>query len=251
MLKFGSSSELSLEVVSRANIANDIEIIGLTRSGVIKFNFTDSGDGSENTNSFRITDIPISLTSFSTDVNVEKGDSFVSVYLAISGEKVYKLCGGYVSVLSGISYPQTHSESEKGNRGSFTKETGADPNAGSDVFDQFTGNELWRLHAIQITLVTDANAADRRLHFNLPFGTSANATKAISSVDQVASTTVKYIIAAFGSMPTAADNLTTLIPIPPDMWMSGTKTFSTSLINKQVGDNFAAPLYFIEKFIEP
>ena len=112
MLDFGKEAVFELETVAYSNNAGAVRLVGLTKGALIKFDVSHAGDHNEEVKTFRITDIPIMLNVFTDDVTIEVGEWFASVYLKVNGERVMKLMSGYVSKQSGISYPQTHDESE-------------------------------------------------------------------------------------------------------------------------------------------
>lgn len=119
------------------------------------------------------------------------------------------------------------------------------PGAGSEISETVTSGEMWKLQSITFSLVTSATVANRRVHFQVN-GPEGRLLDAFSDIDQPASTTRQYTVAAFGNLPDREDGDDILIPIPPDFLVPQTSTLKTSTTNLQAGDNFSAPVVTYE-----
>ncbi len=252
MLKFGASVEMDLQVVSYSDRADTVELIGFTREGIFKFDVTQDAGGGVNIKTFRIPDVPISLSISTESASSKRGEYYIVVYLRINGERVYQLCAGYVTRQSGVNFPQTHSDSELSKKGAFIIATGTNPAAGADWKIDIDSDKIWRLQAVIATLTTDANAADRRVHLQLGPGTNAETrmVEAFGSVNHTASLARKYTFAAFGGLPAESDDNDLLINIPKDLIFSASSDIQTETVNIQVGDQWSSIAAIVEEWIQ-
>lgn len=119
--------------------------------------------------------------------------------------------------------------------------TGTDPAAGANVLETVTAERRWLLHAIAVSLTTDATVANRivRLQIQNPDGTVILESE--DAAAQAASTTVRYSFGNWGFNPTSPRMALPLpILLPPGA------RIVTSTAALQVGDNFGAPLLLVE-----
>ncbi len=250
MFKFEHGAAFSLEIVAYASLPAVIQIIGMTREGIFKFRFTHTGDNTEDTQSYRLPDIPSFLTVYTDDPAVERGEFWCTVYLRVNGERVQKLCAGYVSKQSGLNYPNTQTESEFSGGGKYNDVGGADPAAGAEASIALNANYRFIVHAATVTLVTDANIINRRVHLKFTYGTGGGVYDFFGSVDQPAGTTRKYTFANFGSGLTESDDDDILVPLPQGLQMYQGGSVTTSTSNLQVGDNFSILFLLLERYFE-
>lgn len=250
MLKFGNKAKFELQVVAYSSVTWPVEMVGVTREGIIKFDVSHTGDNSEDVLTFQIPDIPISLTLFTDNSAVERGEYYASVYLLINGERVYKLCSGYVSKQSGINFPQTHDESELANGGLYKGHQGANPAAGAEIAEGVPSNEHWILKGVRLSLATDSNVADRTVHLKIPVCGSTVQLDVFSSVVQPADTTYVYNFAPYPHISDTFNDDNVLVSLPPDLHSSLGRTFATVTENKQAGDDYTAPIFYVEQYFE-
>ncbi len=176
-----------------------------------------------------------------------QGQCHIVLSLVINDDTLYHLCSGIVYANMGVTYPNTSRGDSRPGGGNLTDITGTNPAAGSEISETVTSGEVWRLISMTFTLVTSATVANRRVHFQVNGG-EGRLLDAFSDIDQPASTTRQYTVAAFGNLPDREDGDDILIPIPPDFLVSNTDTLETSTTNLQSGDNFSAPILYYESF---
>ncbi len=252
MLKFGGEITLDLEVVTWSQRSDNIDLIGLTREGIFKFDITHDAGGGKNNKVFRVPDVPISLTLSTDSVSSHRGEFYAIVYLRVNQERVYQLCSGYVTPHTAVTFPQTHSAPETSERGRIKSVIVTNPSAGADWKGDITSDKIWRLVAIVAKLVTDANAADRRVHLQLGLGTSTEASMIdlFGSIEHPASTTRKYTFAPLGAIADGEDDDDILINIPKDLIFDGASDIQTETTNIQVGDQWSAIILHVEEWIQ-
>ena len=222
MLAFGAHADLDLEVVQWSIATTELQIVGLTRQGVIKHLAKGTATATKETSTFGIPDFPITLSAFVTSAAVEVGELYVSVYLRVNKERVYKLMSGYVTHQSGLNFPATQDSQEFPGGGSLQRIQVSAPAAGADWKQDIPVGSRWRIIGVTGTLVTDVNAGDRRVHLQvgLNTGTEAAMFDFFSTVDHPASTTRKYTFASVGAELNAEEDDDIIVPIPHNLQMS-------------------------------
>ena len=251
MLDFGKEAKFELEVTTNSSLIDKpITLVGLTRSGLIKFDVSPVVINEPQTTTFKIQDVPISLTVFTTSDDFAMGDFFIIVYLKINGEKIHKLLSGYVSRQTGISFPQTHSESEMLNHGTLGHITTNNPSAGSDWNQIVTSQNRFVIKGIVATLVTDANAAVR--HVGLQMHSSNNdptrAIRALAADTQIENLTRIYSFAPWPSAPKTTRGTDIQVVIPHDFPLSNAGKIFADTLNIQAGDQWSAINIQFEQF---
>jgi len=126
--------------------------------------------------------------------------------------------------------------------------TGTDPAVDTEISEAVPTNAKWKLISIQLTLVTDANAATRRVKYTLDNGTTVYLIQPMEGT-QIESLTRNYNIfigSIFGSNPTNNDFK---VELPREQILDQTWAFKTTTTNLQAGDNFAAPQMVVREWL--
>ena len=126
--------------------------------------------------------------------------------------------------------------------------TGTNPAADVEISETVPTNARWRVLAIQFSLVTDANAANREVALTLDDGTTVFA-RVPSGFTHVASTTIVY--SSFHHAPrfTVAQDTTKNFPLPR-VDLQGSFRLATVTTARQATDNYGAPQLLVEEWIE-
>lgn len=122
---------------------------------------------------------------------------------------------------------------------------GADPAAGAECQDTVPAGKVWRLISVLLTLVTNATVANRRVHMTLDDGATVWYRRG-SNATQAASLTQNYQFAGEAGEAAVRD-LFAADPLPIFDLPAGSR-ISTVTVNKDAGDNYGAPKYYIEEF---
>src|SRR3972149_8142483 len=101
--KHASSFSLILNIIARAT--DGIEIRGMTKEGPFTFLFSPVGDGSIETFTFAVPDIPIFVSVTPSPDAAIATDAYVTLHLAVNGNRMMKLCQGIITFLSSVSWP--------------------------------------------------------------------------------------------------------------------------------------------------
>lgn len=250
MLSYEHGTSFDLEVAVIASVVDSVNIIGSTREGIFKFTVSHTGGGTEESTILSIPDIPTFVTAFTTSTALERGEFWAQIFLRANGERIFKLASGYITRQSGLNWPLVQNDFEFAGGGKIRRVTGANPAAGAECADAVTDNQHWILKGYIVTLVTDATAANRRVHLTFQANGSTVTTEVFGLVDQTASQTIKYCFVPYGHVLDELDNSVIQVPLPPDMHLLSAATIGTSTTNLQAGDNFGSPSILIESFLE-
>jgi len=246
MLKFGRSAGLRLFISVVGRTTANLILRFATRDGISEHTIAYTGTGARQTFSVNITDIPMFLSLTTETFTVIQGDLYATVDLQINQETVQNLCSGYVYRLHSISWPISNNPDIIPNRGGIRMLNGANPAAGSEVADTVPAGQMWRILQFVVTLVTDANAANRRVHLQIDNNSFAG-PDIFGSVDQAASTTRKYSFIVGGSALDEADDNDIIVPLPEHLYVLGSGSVNTVTTNLQAGDDFGFTMYCIEQ----
>lgn len=249
MLDFEFATKFELVTNYKVSDAVPFTVAGATKSGTFSYKVVPTVATGTTELRFPLNDLPIWVSVVDTDYATEKGDTYVSVDLAINNNTVQSLCAGYVYTTHGISWPQTTRQDSGAVRGKITSSGSTDPAAGSEMSLVVPTGETWRIISIRFTLVTDANVANRRVHLKFTGG-SETMIEAISGTDHVASTTRVYTCYFTGGGATLAEDNDIIIPLPQNFMATAGTTISSQTTNKQAGDNFSFMEVNYERFFE-
>lgn len=247
MLSFEHAQALSLRLTTQANATGQMTLRGMTREGAFTLQHTTDSGGSATSSTFRIPDFPILLSIIDTDLNFVQGACYARLELLINGDSLYELLDGYVSFQKSLSWPVNFATEVLPGRANIRQAIGANPSPGSEVSDTPGTSRTWRILAANVTLVTSATVANRRVHLNF-IGASAGNIDCFGALDQAASSTVRYCFAPYGVIPDELDSGVVLIHLPPDIYISSDGAIQTVTTNLQVGDNFGAAEYMVEEY---
>lgn len=249
MLAFKHGLALKLRVSTRSTVATKLKIRGFTREGFFTFSHTPTSDSVVKDETFNIPDFPIWASITDEQGGYVQGSCYASLSLLLNDDKLFELCHGLVYRAKSVSFPNTFSTDIRPAGGNIKKFTGTNPTANAELSDSVTSGQAWRLMSVRFTLVTDATVVNRRVHFTVSTG-GVVVLDAFSEVEQTASQTINYTCAPFGALPDSADDNDILIPIPPDLIVTGGIVLGTSTTGRVAGDDFSAPSFFVEQWFE-
>lgn len=248
MLQYGSISKLQLRIKVYSLTGITATISGLTRSGVISMKIPVSAGGKK-TEIQGIDDIPIFLSAYNT-AGGSHGNTYVIADLIINDSIIINLMQGYISLVNNLTYPINPYIPQSANKGAEMEYFSDDPAAGNEITFAGSLKDQYIIHYAQVTLVTDANVANRRVHFR--FSKSGDCFfETFSDQDQAASLTRKYSLAPYGFIPDSIDDNDILVPIPPNLLMSSDNTIDTMTTNLQAADNFGRLYVKAERWAIP
>lgn len=249
MLRFGRDAGLEIVVTSQVISSRNLVVRMATREGMSEFTHSNTGTGLAVTTRHKISDIPIFISVVDEASDTVQGEAFVTMSLAMNGEIVHQLASGYVYRQKGIAWPQSLNNEVIPARGGIMTKSTANPAAGAEITGAVPGGQMWRVIGCSFILVTDATAANRTV--TIQFGGNVeDGFIAQSGVVQAASQTRFYNFTALGFQPSAAVGNNIMAPMPPEVYMVGSETFTTITANLQAGDNFGSMKLFVEQLYE-
>ena len=249
MLSFKHGLVLGLRIRSQAANSTTITIRGATREGIFTFKHTNTGVGTIQTENFRIPDIPIWISLVDDAETLPQGDFYATLSLTANGDILYELLSGLVYANKSISYPKVNSYDGRPLGGSLNTRTSANPVAGAECTIEVPAGRVWKVLAMEVSLVTDATAANRRPHFVFNLATGGFIDM-FSDQDHAASLTRRYHVANFGAMPDTLDDNDILVPLAQGMILPPLTTIDTETTNLQVTDNYGQLSVLVEEFWE-
>lgn len=170
-------------------------------------------------------------------VAYEKAASFVNLIL----------CQGYLSSQVSMSWPNGSLRNTNEPHGYFRSITGTLPAAGGEIIETVPAGALWRLISVNYSLTTGAVVANRLSGFIIDDGTS-NLLVLPGINNSVASNTYGFNVVA-GNQLSYGAAFPMNWPIPGDLFMPSGFRFRTLTTNIQAADQYTAPQYLVEEFI--
>jgi len=235
--EFGIKLQLIVELTSFST--NPVYVVGATKAGTFKFQCTPTNDGAITVFRFGIGDSPIWVSGIDIDQNYSAGGTFMRITLAVNNDMMNSLVSGYVSFNHPITWPIGATEAPGPLRVRKTIATSTNPAAGVELSLGVPSNALWRVRALNFTLVTDANAATRTVSVRM---TTSNGViyEFISPVTQTASLTRNYRVQPVGAGLVTSVATEIIIPMADEIWLDNGSTITTVTNNKQATDDFGA-----------
>lgn len=129
----------------------------------------------------------------------------------------------------------------------YKQVTGTDQAANTEVSDTVPAGKCWILLHAEVSLVTDANVANRTPIWVFTDGT-AEFMRVSTGIQQTATTTVFYALGDFGSAQAGAVGSNFIATGIPTMILPAGYKITTVTTNRQVGDNYGAPIYTVLEF---
>lgn len=248
MLRFGNKAKVELQIQAVSVDAGEVKIRGYNRSGFFEYSHSVTGGGTTSSETFAIPDLPIGLSVIDDGSWFVQGECYATVSLLINGEVVQDLCSGFVFYGKGISFPVANSIDTRPGGGQIVTISGTNPAAGAEVSMSVPSGQIYRILAINFSLTTDANAANRRVHVQFQSETTGMTIDCYGDTDQAASVSRTYSCAAFGATPATTDDNDIIIPIPQDIYLPAGGDIKTATTNKQAGDDYGIPRVLVERF---
>lgn len=121
--------------------------------------------------------------------------------------------------------------------------TGTDPAANTEISETVPAGETWLLHSILLTLVTDANAANRTVRLSFTDGTEFEFY--VDATAQTATQTVTRQYKPINNETVAG--LTRVFDLNSNLILAPGTVISTTVTNLQATDNWGAPVFYVTK----
>lgn len=241
--------DLSLLIESYSNATQILQVRGVCETEAINASHTTNSDRSLATSVVSVNSVPKFLMVKPASTSVKRGGCYVKVSLQAEGVIIARLCQGYVTDSGGISFPGGHNVSSTEGPGQIRSITGTNPAAGIEILETVPTGARWRLISFFTPFVTDATVINRTPRIIIDDGT----TKIIDSASTAAvaaGTTTSFDAGDFGSV-LSTPSLGRTIGLPSLLYLTAGYRIQTVTINMQAGDDYGAPLYSVEEWMEP
>jgi hypothetical protein len=182
----------------------------------------------------------------------KRGQTFVQVGIArgavASAEQGSLLISDYCTASDFAGWPGGEQRAPSDGAGFLRSITGTDPAAGVEISETVPTNARWRLLAITATLVTSAVVGSRFPELIVDDGASTYYRQNAQS-SQAASLTVVY---SGNNGSWSGQNVGTrqVWPLANEMELAAGHRIRTSTTNIDGGDNWSAPQYLVEEWID-
>jgi hypothetical protein len=243
---FNSASGVALTIVARS--------IGFDGAPIVdSFAHAPNTDRSIKSEMFLLSEgWLVSLQVYASSGTPRRGQCFVRADL-IQGftGAVFSLATilqGYVQDTTALAYPGSDIIGSTRDRGVIRSITGTNPAAGVEISETVPTNARWNLLAFHFTLVVDATVASRSTSIVFDDG-AANYTRVDANVLQTASQTNVFTAAQSLGFSTSI-GASRHIPIPAGLHLVGGHRIRTLTGNLQAADDYGAPQYLVEEWIE-
>lgn len=244
MLRYGRKSKIEVRLRTFGVSTSTLLFTGFTRTSTFNVQYFTATESSK---TIGVDDIPIGVGVTNVPANISQGKIYAIIDLLINGTFARELTAGWVSARRSLSWPSGGGHDPAPNKGNFHSWTSSDPAAGAEPSIDVYAETLYRLIYANVTLVTDATVANRRVHLRVQAASNYN-LNFFSSYDHPASTTRLYTFASVGACLDDQDDNDVIIPIPRDLYILPEGTIGTQTTNLQAGDNFSSMYFMFEEF---
>jgi hypothetical protein len=157
------------------------------------------------------------------------------------------LFADYVTISHFPSWPFGRNVLSQEGPGRLRSIVGSTPAAGAEINEVVPSNVRWRLMAIRFLFTTSATVINRRVSFLRDDGVNAY-EQMDSSFTQAASIATFYSANQNGGV-TAAGDASIRIQTDTSLLQDSTHRIRTSTQNIQAGDQYSAPVYLVQEWI--
>jgi hypothetical protein len=159
------------------------------------------------------------------------------------------LLSGYVTSAGRLAWPEGPNEPSPAGFGRIRLITGTNPAAGAEISETVPTGARWKLRTFIYTLVTSAAVANRRPVLTIDDG-ATTIWESFTNVAQTATQTAKYR-AGVGVPFLLYDTLAYHLPLPSDLLLPAAARIRTVTALIDVADDYGAPVYAVEEWLEP
>ena len=248
-VKILQQGSIDLLVESYSNSARVLQIRGMGKEQAISADIVTSSDRSLVSSVIDITDVPIFLTAKASVAGVKRGELYVKVFLRVDGVIVALLMAGYVHDTSNIAYPNGKIESSIEGPGLIRSITGTNPAAGVEISETVPTGAKWRLLALRVRFIPSADVATRSPMLQFDDGT---AVFFLADPSQTVTASQDFGWGfGLGTERLIPTNDSKQWGVPTEIFLLAGYRFKTNTSSIQAADNWGAPQYLVEEWIEP
>ena len=257
-LYVGPDDRLRIEVATAiAGVTLRLDVRLLLPGGEIKssvWTFGPTGDRGINTWWVTLAEAFLLSVLCSTDSAVPPGACWVRCLLVRGGgggaSLAQAIVMGYLAQRSGLAWPYPRYQNPVEGVGRLRVIVGTDPAAGWQIMETVPAGARWSLLALTATLATSAVVIDRMVMLRLDDGVQTW-WMSVPSFLQPAGFTAPYNWAIGVPARVSAPPGYIQDALPNRITLAAGWRFRTDTINMDVGDNWGAPVYYVEEWVEP
>lgn len=169
MLVFDEASAFELEIITTSDNIENIEIQGMTKEGIFRYNFQTTSNSLKQSTLLGIPDAPIWVSVKLQGDDSGVNNAYALVYLRINGTKNLLLCQGFLGHLHGITWPEQLPYTQLQYRGKQKTVTPDSEVVGSATTFDVPSGEYWILKSARAQLVTSIQIAVRRVYLMITY----------------------------------------------------------------------------------
>lgn len=194
----------------------------------------------------------LSLTAHISSGNANRGQCYVRVQVqrgtGTPAVPLARLIQGYLTDNFSPSFPYGKQEGPLEGQGMIRSIAGTNPAAGAEISEAVPTGARWRLLLARYTLVTSASVANRKPEIGIDDGTTVLA-KFPPDGAFAANTTNTFTVSSLanGSYTQSTDST---VFIPSNIIMAAGWHWATITTDLQAGDNYSAPQFSVEEWLE-
>lgn len=182
----------------------------------------------------------------------QRGQTFVRVDvvrgLGAGAIALSTLIQGYVTATQRLAYPGSPVSDSLTGPGALRSLTGTDPAANTEISETVPTGARWRFVSLRATLTTDATAGNRVIGLTFDDGTNIYGG-AFANYNQAASLAFAYYFSNTG-LNHAQASTDAMISTPANVVLPAGHRLRTLTNNIQATDNWGAPQYGVEEWLE-
>lgn len=158
------------------------------------------------------------------------------------------ILSNYVTLDYEVCFPGSPIVSPREGVGSIRAITGTNPTAGAEISETVPTNAFWRLISFQATIAVANSGSAREVNLEFTDGTTEFFEYAVTGAATINASTT-YLWTESGSEQGTIQNLHSCVPIPNMPLPAGSviKTTTGAIV---AGDDWGAPLLYVEEWIE-
>lgn len=196
----------------------------------------------------------LNIAVFLATGSAQRGQCYVAVKLG-RGTATLRvdhqvILQGYVGNNVNQSWPGNRLETPTEGPGVIRSITGTTPGVGAECQEAVPTGARWRLLTVHLILAAAAVVASRRVVVYVSDGTTTKGFFPCTSV--ITSGQTRDITCANGlSVSAEIDQVNQLVPFPAQLYLGTGYKFGTQTESLQATDQYTAPTYAVEEWIEP
>ena len=250
-----TKTKTELQIESWSNAARTLVITGVDSLGQ-NFSFEHETNADRSLNSTRHTVNPDTAQYVWTLVvippaGVRRGECFIRISVLWNNRQVERLSTGYVTDGKSIAYPPGVFEGFTDGAGLLRSITGTNPAAGVEITEACPTNAKWKMKGAAFQVVADGNAANRAVRLLINDGVTDVLSYPATVLVAATQTRIFRFQKGWPNDPTTFGTLADIWAFISDEieifqgWSWRTQTESI-----QVGDDFGAPVFIVEEWIQ-